>query len=70
MKIVKLGFILLLPVLFVFSGCKKKVEAPAADTTKTETTTTTVDTTAATVDTTKKVDETTTTETKKDSTKK
>ena len=50
MKIVKLGFVLLLPAIFVLSGCGKKVEAPVADTTKVEApvvdTTATADTTA------------------------
>jgi hypothetical protein len=59
MKLVKLGFVLLLPAIFVLSGCGKKVEAPAADTTKVEapvvdtTATPAVDTTA-TADTTAK----------------
>ncbi len=62
MKIVKLGFVLLLPAIFVLSGCGKKVEAPVADTTKVEapvvdtTVTTTVDTTVVTTDTTKTTD--------------
>jgi hypothetical protein len=61
MKLMKFGFVLLLPAIFVLSGCGKKVEAPVADTTKVEapvvdtTTAPAVDTAA--VDTTKKVEE-------------
>lgn len=53
MKIVKLGLVLLLPAIFVLSGCGKKAEAPVEDTTKVEapvvdtTTAPAVDTTAA-----------------------
>lgn len=65
MKIVKLGFVLLLPAIFVLSGCGKKVEAPVEDTTKVEapvvdtTVTTTVDSTVVTTDTTKTTETTT-----------
>lgn len=56
MKLVKFGFVLLLPAIFVLSGCGKKAEAPVEDTTKVEAPA--VDTTAATVDTAAAVDTT------------
>ena len=60
MKLVKFGLVLMLPAIFVLSGCGKKAEAPVEDTTKVEAPavdTTAVDT-AATVDTTAKADTT------------
>ncbi|MBN8545667.1 MAG: hypothetical protein J0L60_05965 [Ignavibacteria bacterium] len=65
MKIVKFGLVLLLPVMFVLTGCgKKKEAAPATDSVKVEAPAPTVDTTAK-ADTTVKADTTKKEETKK-----